>query len=204
MVRYRQLTAMTNGVWSQINCRAAMPVPQALDFHVRATAGRCRYAASRSHRGLHGLLCIVRTCQYCGFILPRPKERAPAQLVSCHRAPPVLRANPPASHLQRVQDMEEGLPPCRRHLPVAYHGRASSIVISGTPVRRPHGQLAPLGDSAAARHEPSEVVDFELEMVRRCVGCAAVEGLRTPLRAEASRLRVARAHPNPHGCCRAA
>src|SRR5215213_6226928 len=28
-----------------------------------------------------------------------------------------------------------------RHLPVGYHGRASSIVISGTPIRRPHGQL---------------------------------------------------------------
>lgn len=32
---------------------------------------------------------------------------------------------------------------CRLHLPVAYHGRASSIVPSGTPVRRPTGQACP-------------------------------------------------------------
>lgn len=33
----------------------------------------------------------------------------------------------------------------RLHLPVAYHGRASSVVISGTPVRRPCGQSKPEG-----------------------------------------------------------
>jgi fumarylacetoacetase len=35
----------------------------------------------------------------------------------------------------------EPLLPNWRHLPVGYHGRASSIVVSGTPVRRPRGQL---------------------------------------------------------------
>ncbi len=33
------------------------------------------------------------------------------------------------------------LPPNYRHMPVAYHGRASSIVVSGTPIRRPTGQF---------------------------------------------------------------
>ena len=32
---------------------------------------------------------------------------------------------------------------CRVHLPVGYHGRASSVVVSGTPVRRPVGQTRP-------------------------------------------------------------
>lgn len=39
-----------------------------------------------------------------------------------------------------------GAPPVREnwhHIPVAYHGRASTIVVSGTPVRRPHGPIAP-------------------------------------------------------------
>ena len=31
----------------------------------------------------------------------------------------------------------------RLHLPVGYHGRASSVVISGTPIRRPRGQTKP-------------------------------------------------------------
>jgi hypothetical protein len=31
---------------------------------------------------------------------------------------------------------------CRKHLPVGYHGRSSSIVVSGTPVVRPRGQTA--------------------------------------------------------------
>ncbi len=40
---------------------------------------------------------------------------------------------------------------CRLHLPVAYHGRASSVVVSGTPVRRPLGQarLSPCAASPA-------------------------------------------------------
>jgi fumarylacetoacetase len=46
-----------------------------------------------------------------------------------------------------------------RHLPVAYHGRASSIVVSGTPVRRPRGLLGP--EPAAA---PTRALDFELEV----------------------------------------
>jgi hypothetical protein len=31
----------------------------------------------------------------------------------------------------------------RLHLPVGYHGRASSVVVSGTPIRRPMGQMRP-------------------------------------------------------------
>src|SRR3954453_12374978 len=32
------------------------------------------------------------------------------------------------------------LPPAWRHLPIGYHGRSSTVVVSGTPIRRPHGQ----------------------------------------------------------------
>ena len=53
--------------------------------------------------------------------------------------------------------------PNYRHLPVGYHGRASSIVPSGTPVRRPRGQVvAPDADCPA--YGPSRLLDYELEM----------------------------------------
>src|SRR5947209_9510142 len=49
------------------------------------------------------------------------------------------------------------------HLPVAYHGRASSVVVSGTDLRRPWGQTkADVATEPA--FGPSRVVDFELEM----------------------------------------
>jgi fumarylacetoacetase len=49
------------------------------------------------------------------------------------------------------------------HLPVAYHGRASSVVVSGTDLRRPRGQVKP-ADAPAPLFVPSRSVDFELEM----------------------------------------
>ena len=41
------------------------------------------------------------------------------------------------------RDPENALLPNWKHMPVGYHGRASSIVVSGTPIRRPHGQTRP-------------------------------------------------------------
>ncbi|KAI3771959.1 hypothetical protein L6452_03131 [Arctium lappa] len=49
------------------------------------------------------------------------------------------------------------------HLPIAYHGRASSIVISGTDIVRPRGQGYPTGNSPPY-FGPSRKLDFELEM----------------------------------------
>ncbi|MEA2312933.1 MAG: fumarylacetoacetase, partial [Solirubrobacteraceae bacterium] len=51
-----------------------------------------------------------------------------------------------------------------RRLPVGYHGRASSVVVSGTPVRRPHGQLPPAEPGGAPRFGPTERLDIELEL----------------------------------------
>jgi len=58
---------------------------------------------------------------------------------------------------------ENPLLPNYKWLPVAYHGRASSIVISGTPVRRPSGQIAeaPSGPPAFG---PSRRLDYEVEL----------------------------------------
>jgi fumarylacetoacetase len=57
---------------------------------------------------------------------------------------------------------ENALMPNWKWLPVAYHGRASSIVVSGTQVRRPHGQIKP-PDAPAPVFGPSRSLDYELE-----------------------------------------
>ena len=58
---------------------------------------------------------------------------------------------------------ENALMPNWKWLPVAYHGRASSVVVSGMDVRRPSGQTkAP--DAAAPTFGPSKSFDYELEM----------------------------------------
>jgi fumarylacetoacetase len=50
-----------------------------------------------------------------------------------------------------------------RHLPVGYHGRASSLVVSGTDVVRPCGQALPAGSEVPV-FGPSRQLDFELEV----------------------------------------
>jgi len=58
---------------------------------------------------------------------------------------------------------ENALPPNWLHIPIGYNGRASSVVVSGTDVRRPWGQLkAP--DAAEPRFAPCLRFDHELEM----------------------------------------
>jgi fumarylacetoacetase len=57
---------------------------------------------------------------------------------------------------------ENALMPNWKWLPVAYHGRSSSIVVSGTDVRRPHGQTKP-PDAASPVFGPSKSFDYELE-----------------------------------------
>ncbi|KAM5173146.1 fumarylacetoacetase [Mantella aurantiaca] len=58
---------------------------------------------------------------------------------------------------------ENALMPNWLHLPVGYHGRASSVVISGTPIRRPKGQIRPSDDKPPI-YEASKLLDIELEM----------------------------------------
>lgn len=48
------------------------------------------------------------------------------------------------------------------HVPVGYHGRSSSIIVSGTPIHRPYGQTMPNGASAPV-FGPSKRLDMELE-----------------------------------------
>lgn len=62
------------------------------------------------------------------------------------------------------RDPENALLPNWLHVPIGYHGRSSSIVASGTPVRRPIGQSKPAEGSNTPGFGPSKLLDFELEM----------------------------------------
>lgn len=78
---------------------------------------------------------------------------------------------------------ENALMPNWLHLPVGYNGRASTVVVSGSDVIRPMGQIkAP--EEVAPRFAPSEKLDFELEL-------GALIGLPSPM---GKRLRTAEAH----------
>jgi fumarylacetoacetase len=61
--------------------------------------------------------------------------------------------------------------PNYKHIPIGYHGRASSVVVSGTPVRRPWGQIGPAQDGGTPTWDISRTLDYELEL-----GCFVGQG----------------------------
>jgi fumarylacetoacetase len=63
-----------------------------------------------------------------------------------------------ATNVGKLFRPDNPLFPNYRHMPIAYHGRASSIVVSGTPVKRPRGQL---GEGVRG---PTQKLDYELEL----------------------------------------
>lgn len=54
--------------------------------------------------------------------------------------------------------------PNYKHIPIGYHGRASSIVPSGTPIRRPVGQLPPAEEGGAPGFGACRMLDYEMEL----------------------------------------
>ncbi len=67
-----------------------------------------------------------------------------------------------ATRVGRLFRPDQPLLPNYKYVPIGYHGRASSLVVSGTPVRRPCGQIkAP--DAAAPAFLPTRALDYELE-----------------------------------------
>jgi len=71
------------------------------------------------------------------------------------------------------RDPDNALLPNWKHIPVGYHGRSSSIVVSGTDIHRPKGQVKPNEDTTPI-FTASRLMDFELEM-------AFVTGRKTEL-----------------------
>ena len=70
-------------------------------------------------------------------------------------------------HARRVGELfrpDNPLLPNYKHVPIAYNGRASSLVVSGTPVRRPWGQRKPAHEGAQPEFTPTRALDYELEL----------------------------------------
>jgi fumarylacetoacetase len=63
-----------------------------------------------------------------------------------------------ATNVGRMFRPDNPLLPNYKHVPIAYHGRSSSLVVSGTPVRRPRGQLG------EGRFGPTHELDYEVEL----------------------------------------
>ncbi len=68
-----------------------------------------------------------------------------------------------ATNIGKMFRPDQPLMPNYKWIPIGYHGRASSIVSSGTPVRRPFGQTMADGADAPS-FGPSKVLDYELEV----------------------------------------
>jgi fumarylacetoacetase len=61
--------------------------------------------------------------------------------------------------------------PNYKHIPIGYHGRSSSVVVSGTPVKRPIGQQIPPQPGESPAFGPCKLFDYEME-----VGCFVAQG----------------------------
>jgi fumarylacetoacetase len=68
-----------------------------------------------------------------------------------------------AANVGKLFRPDNPLLPNYKYVPIGYHGRASSIVASGTAVRRPRGQMAGAAGDAPT-FGPSRLLDYELEM----------------------------------------
>jgi fumarylacetoacetase len=94
-----------------------------------------------------------------------PKEEA--QMLMPVRIPNYTDFYSSEEHATNVgsmfRDPKNALLPNWKHIPVGYHGRASSIVVSGTSIHRPKGQIKP-ADSDIPIFCPSQKLDFELEV----------------------------------------
>ena len=132
----------------------------------RPRARRRRGRSQRAHRARARRL--GRPCR------TPPPTRRPPPAPRCATATAVLPVRVPdfvdfyaslehATNFGRI--FRPGTPPVRdnwRHMPIGYHGRASTIVVSGSEIRRPHGQTA-LGALA-----PTQQLDLECELGYVC------------------------------------
>lgn len=125
--------------------------------------GMGRAHAERIRRKLQDWLCAEKAPENAAHIL---KDRAKATMLLPIRIGDYTDFYSSIEHATNVGKMfrpDNPLLPNWRWLPVAYHGRASSIVVSGVPFRRPAGQTAPR-DGERPPFGPSRQLDFELEM----------------------------------------
>src|SRR3954469_21652350 len=68
-----------------------------------------------------------------------------------------------ATSVGKLMRPDNPLLPNYKWVPIAYHGRASSVVVSGTPVVRPHGQIRS-SPEASPSYQPARRLDYEVEL----------------------------------------
>ncbi len=69
-----------------------------------------------------------------------------------------------ATRVGRLFRPDQPLLPNYKHIPIGYHGRASSILPSGIPIQRPHGQSRPPSHELDPSFGPTAALDYELEL----------------------------------------
>lgn len=69
-----------------------------------------------------------------------------------------------ATRVGQIFRPDQPLLPNYKHLPIGYHGRASSMIPSGTPIRRPWGQSRPSSPQSPPSFAPTTALDYELEL----------------------------------------
>ena len=69
-----------------------------------------------------------------------------------------------ATNVGRLFRPDNPLLPNYTHVPIGYHGRASSLVVSGTAVRRPRGQTKPTEPGGTPNFGPTHFLDYEVEI----------------------------------------
>jgi fumarylacetoacetase len=119
----------------------------------RRALRRAVFALAAGERPRQDVAACLREAEGCALHLPARIGDYTDFYVGIHHATNVGRLFRPDSPLL----------PNYKHLPIGYHGRASSVRPSGAPVRRPRGQLKP-PESQAPVFAPSRRLDYELEL----------------------------------------
>jgi fumarylacetoacetase len=86
-------------------------------------------------------------------------------------------------HAARVGQLfrpDQPLLPNYKYIPIGYHGRASSIIPSGIPIFRPTGQTRPATTEAQPNFQPTNALDYELELALY-IGQASLLGTPVPI-----------------------
>lgn len=148
-------------------------LPFTLEDMVSPTLNRCMRHGKKAMRDLRNRVCKLLSSEMPDL---RDKEHHVRQVLFEQREVQMLMPiavgdytdfYSSEDHARNVgtmfRDPAKALLPNWKHLPVAYHGRASSIVISGTPIHRPCGQLN-ASDDTAPTYGPTRQLDFELEV----------------------------------------
>ncbi len=156
-------------------------------LHDCLSAPRLNHLLGRGRRALHAVRAAVFALLREDSRLPRPPEDC---LVPISKVELQLPADigdytdfyasiHHATNVGKMLRPDQPLLPNYKWVPIGYHGRASSIMLSGAPVQRPFGQIKGSGD-APPSVAPTQALDYECE-VGMVVGKGNPLGQRVPV-----------------------